>query len=227
MSDIYAIAYPPQKEHTTSAPVLLMLHGFGSNEHDLMGLAPYLDERLHMVSARATYDVGFGYAWYYLYGVPGNLQHDDASRSQSLDILTQFVTELPSRIDGGNGVARKIYLLGFSQGAVMSLNLALKSPHLVAGVVAISGYLDEQVAELVAPDTVRDLPFLVMHGTMDELIPVERGRRVREFLQTTPANLEYHEYPVGHSIHPQALDVMKQWLGKQIDRDKTNVETTT
>ncbi len=218
MTDIYAIAYPPQIAQDTPAPVLLLLHGFGSNEHDLMGLSPYLDERFHMVSARAIYDLGFGYAWYYLYGVPGSLQHDDASRARSLEVLTQFIEELPARM----GIeASSIYLLGFSQGAVMSLNVALTAPHLVSGVIAISGWLDKQITEQIEPQTLKDQNFLVMHGTMDDLIPVSGSRQIRDYLQPTLARLAYYEYPIGHSIHPDALGVIKQWLAERIDGEHT------
>ncbi len=215
MSDIYAIAQPPRIP-TAEPPLLVLLHGFGSNEHDLMGLAPHLDGRLHIVSARAINDIGFGYAWYYLYGVPGNLQHDDASRTRSLEVLTEFIGNLPSKI----GLATKqIYLLGFSQGAVMSLNVALTVPHLVRGVIAISGYLDEQVVPRIQPEMLSDLDILVMHGTMDDLIPVSKGRQIRDYLKNTSVRLDYQEYPVGHGIHPDALRVIQQWLANQIDHD--------
>lgn len=213
MSDIYAITRPPQKQQPGEPPLLVLLHGFGSNEHDLMGLAPYLDGSFHIVSTRAIYDVGFGYAWYYLYGVPGNLQHDGASRARSLDALVDFLRDLPAHV-GADG--QRVYLLGFSQGAVMSLNVALTAPHLVAGVVAISGYLDETVVEGVQPEALSNLSVLVMHGTLDDLIPVGGGREIRNFLQKTPVQLEYHEYPVGHSIHPDALSVIQEWFQKQL-----------
>lgn len=227
MNDIYTINQPPQKPQTDQPPLLLMLHGFGSNEHDLIGLSPYLDARLHIVSARACYDIGFGYAWYYLYGVPGNLQHDNASRAQSLEMLTAFIEDIPNRFEVD---PKQIYLLGFSQGAVMSLNVALKSPHLVAGVVAISGYLDEMIVDDVQTDQLANSHFLVMHGTMDDLIPVKGGREIKKFLKNTSANLEYHEYPTGHSIHPNALEVMGAWFTHRIDsrnaRQQSVNETT-
>jgi len=180
-----------------------------------MGLAPYLDERLHIVSVRAIYDIGFGYAWYYLYGMPGNLQHDDASRAHSLRVLLDFLQSLPARVGAD---ARQVYLLGFSQGAVMSLNIALTAPHLVAGVIAISGYLDDQVAPNIRADTLDGLNVLVMHGTMDDLIPVAGSRAIRDYLKDTPAHLTYQEFPIGHSIHPDALNTIQQWLKGQIDQ---------
>lgn len=222
MTTIHTIERLPQVPHEGPPPLLLLLHGFGSNEHDLMGLAPYLDKRLRIVSARAIFDVGFGYGWYYLYGVPGNLISDDATRSRSLDVLTKFVSDLPARLGTD---PRQLYLLGFSQGAVMSLNLALTVPHLIAGAVVISGYLDDQVIPQVQPDTLSHLDFLVMHGTEDDLITVEGGRGIRDYLEQLPVNLTYREYPIGHGIHPEALNLIPQWLNTQINRrgnaDKT------
>lgn len=215
MSEIYTITRPPRRTDDSAPPLLVFLHGFGSNEHDLMGLAPYLDDRLAIASTRAIYDIGFGYAWYYLYGVPGNLQHDDTSRAQSLEVLTQYIEKLPAAIGAD---ASRIYLFGFSQGAVMSLNLALTAPHLVAGVVAVSGYLDTQITPQIAPETLHNLDVLVIHGTLDDLIPVAGSRAIRDYLRTTPARLSYYEYPIGHSIHPDALPVIQQWLRGQIDQ---------
>ncbi len=215
MTEIYTIERPPQVHQDTLPPLLLLLHGFGSNEHDLMGLAPYLDKRLHIVSARAIFDVGMGYAWYYLYGVPGNLTADDATRARSLEVLTAYIRDLPARVGAD---PRQLYLLGFSQGAVMSLNLALTVPQAIAGVIAISGYLDEAVLPQVQPDTLTDLDVLVMHGTLDDIIPIAGGRGVKAYLETTPVRLTYHEYPIGHSIHPDGLHVIAQWLSTHIDR---------
>lgn len=215
MTEVYTIERPPQVQQHTPPPLLLLLHGFGSNEHDLMGLAPYLDKRLHIVSARAIFDVGFGYGWYYLYGVPGNLTADDATRARSLDVLTEFISDLPARVGAD---PRQFYLLGFSQGSVMSLNLALTVPQSIAGVVAISGYLDEAVLPRVQPETLTDLDVVVMHGTQDDIIPIEGGRGVKAYLETTPVRLTYHEYTIGHSIHPDGLQVIAQWLSTQIDR---------
>jgi phospholipase/carboxylesterase len=204
----------PAAQTDEAPPLLLLLHGFGSNEHDLMGLAPYIDRRFHIVSARAIYDIGMGYAWYFLYGVPGNLQSDEQSRAHSLEVLTRFVTTLPERLGAD---PRRVYLMGFSQGAVMSLALALTSPHLVAGVVAISGYMAETVTPQVRPETLSHLDILLMHGTYDDLLPVTLGRKTNEYLQTLPVRLTYQEYPIAHSIHPNGLLLTQQWLQERLN----------
>jgi phospholipase/carboxylesterase len=211
---IYTLERPPRVAAGGSPPSLLLLHGFGSNEEDLMGLAPYLDPRLHIVSARGLYDIGFGYAWYYLYGVPGNLQSDDATKAQSLETLTKFVRDLPGRL--GSEPSRT-YLLGFSQGAIMSLALALTAPELVAGIIPVSGYLDETILPKVQPEHLSSLNVLLIHGTEDDVIPVEGSRRAHEYLQTTPAHVTYQEYPIGHGIHPQAVGLIQQWFNERLE----------
>lgn len=219
MTTIHTIERRPQVQQDGPPPLLLMLHGYGSNEHDLMGIAPYLDQRLHIVSARAIFDVGFGYGWYHLYGVPGHLISDDATRAMSLDTLTKFLGDLPGRVGADPA---QVYLFGFSQGAVMSIDLALTVPHLVAGAIVASGYLDEMILPKVQPEALSDLDVLLMHGTEDDLIPVEWGRRLQAYLETTPVRLTYQEYPVGHGIHPDALTLIARWLTTQIDRRTTS-----
>lgn len=214
---IHTIERKPQATPAVPPPLLLLLHGYGSNEHDLMGLAPYLDPRFYIVSARAIYDLGFGgYAWYHLYGMPGSLRADAESRDHALDILTKFVTDLPTRIGAD---PRRVYILGFSQGAIMSLGLALNSPKLVAGIIPCSGYIDPAWLPTVRPEQLAGLNVLLVHGTDDDVIPVEGSRRARDFLATTPAHTAYHEYPIGHGIHPLALPVIQHWLDERLKAD--------
>jgi phospholipase/carboxylesterase len=214
MRDIHAISQPP-REPSSERPLVLFLHGYGSNEHDLMSLGSSLDPRLTLVSARAVYeiDMGFGYAWYELYGVPGHLTHNNENRAESLEILVNFIRGLPEKFSVN---PQKIYLFGFSQGAVMCLDVMLSHPELVAGVVACSGYLGEEVRPRAPLDHLQDLDVLMMHGTFDDVIPVRRGREARDYLQDTPVNLSYHEYPIGHGIHPAALPVIETWFQEQI-----------
>ncbi len=213
-TNIRTIEMPPRETSDGLPPLLLLLHGYGSNEYDLIGLADYLDPRFHIVSARAILDIGFGYAWYHLYGVPGNLISDDASRAQSLDILTKFIADLPGRVGAD---PQRVYVLGFSQGGLMTLGLALTVPHLVAGAVPISCYLDEKVVPQVQPDALAQMPLLVLHGVEDDLIPVAAGRQVRDYLQQLPVDLTYQEYPIGHGIHPDALPLIQRWFAERLN----------
>ncbi|MCI0337948.1 MAG: alpha/beta fold hydrolase, partial [Acidobacteria bacterium] len=128
---------PPRTGLTEKPPLLLLLHGFGANEDDLFTLAPYLDERFLIVSARAPVELGpVSYAWFNLgftpEGVVINLEEAESSRLR----LRKFINELIEfyQID-----PRAVYLMGFSQGAMMSLALALTYPGIAAAVVSMSG----------------------------------------------------------------------------------------
>lgn len=196
-------------------PLLILLHGYGSNEQDLMGLAPHLDERLYIVSAQAPIDLGGAYAWYHLSGVPGQLIADRASRAASLSMLQKFV---PQVIERTRANPRQVYLLGFSQGCVMGMSVAMLMPETIAGVVALSGYLDDAVLPGVAVERLDGLAVLWQHGTDDAVIPVEQGRKAKAWLAQTPADLTYVEYPIGHSIHPQGFAVIQNWLIERLDQ---------
>jgi phospholipase/carboxylesterase len=218
---IHTIERPPQQADTRQAPLLVMLHGYGSNEHDLMGLAPYLDPRLHIISTRALLNLGMGFAWYHLYGVPGNLIADGASKAHSLEVLTKFLADLPGRVGAD---PERVYLFGFSQGAVMSLSLALTAPQLVSGVIACSGPVDEAIMPGVQPDALTHLDILLQHGVQDDLLPIDLGRRTSAYLETLPVRLTYREYPVGHGIHPQGLMLAQQWLAERLDQPPAAAE---
>jgi phospholipase/carboxylesterase len=147
--------------------------------------------------------------------VPGNLIDDSPSRDHSLEVLTKFVADLPGRVGAD---PQRVYLFGFSQGAVMSMALALTAPHLLAGVVGVSGYIKEQTMARVQPDTLTNLDLLVQHGTYDDLLPVDLGRQAQAYLQTLPLRLTYAEYPVGHGIHPQGVLQIQEWLNERLQQ---------
>lgn len=207
---------PENTSANTRSPLLVLLHGYGSNEHDLMGLAPYLDSRFHIVSARAVLTLGPGmYAWYHLSGMPGSLIPDTETRVQSLETLQKFLPQLISQVDADPD---HVYLLGFSQGCVMSLSLGLTLPDVVAGVVGISGYLDPDILTKIDPTKFSTLDAITMHGTYDDVIPVAQGQASRDALQQLPfKSYAYHEYPIAHSIHPDGLMLAQNWFAERLN----------
>jgi phospholipase/carboxylesterase len=213
MTTIRTIERRPRANSAGQPPLLLLLHGYGSNEHDLFGLAADLDPQLHIVSARGPLDLGGAYAWYHLGGSPGSLIPEPASRAQAIDLLTRFVADLPARIGSD---PRRTYLLGFSQGAIMSLALAARTPALLAGVIPLSGYLDPATAPDPLSAGLAELPILQLHGTADPVIPVLAARQTRDRLAPVARRLEYHEYPVGHTISSDGLAQIRRWLGERL-----------
>jgi phospholipase/carboxylesterase len=192
-------------------PLLVLLHGVGSNEADLFSLAPYLDGRFFVASARAPVVMGYGaYGWFNIEFTPAGLVADVAQARESLRQLAVFVGEL---VDAYSVDPRRVYLMGFSQGAMMSLSLMLSQPEMVAGVVAMSGRLpSELLAEVRDADAFAGLPVLVTHGTFDQVLPVENGRAIRDALSKLPVALTYREYPMAHEVSQESLRDVAEWL---------------
>jgi phospholipase/carboxylesterase len=206
---------PPQEKGQEPPPLLLLLHGLGSNEHDLFSFAPHLDKRLLVVSARAPIPMfPGGHAWFQIDFTPGGLRMhlDQAERSRL--ILLAFLDYLLETYEAD---ARRVYLAGFSQGAMMSMNVALTRPEKVAGVLAMSGrLLPEVLPGMAAPEQLQDLPFMVTHGIYDDVLPIENGRATRELLSKLPVALTYKEYPMAHQISPACFADCLEWLDQQL-----------
>lgn len=198
-------------------PLLLLLHGIGADENDLFALAPHLDERFFVASARAPFVLPYGgFAWFELTIEPGapvgvNVRQFEQSREMIFD----FIEELVAAHDPDPG---RIYLGGFSQGAMMTLSAVLRRPEKFAGAVAMSGRaMPEMLPAEGIPDGLQDFPVFVAHGLHDPVLPIENGRATRELLAGLPVDLEYREYPMAHEISPQSLQDAGRWLRRQLD----------
>jgi phospholipase/carboxylesterase len=198
-------------------PLLLLLHGRGADEADLLGLAPHLDARFFVVSARAPYqfDRGGGFAWYESLA-PG--RPDATTFRASLCRLSAFVRELAASypIDPA-----AIYPLGFSQGSMMANALTLTAPDLVAGAVLLSGFQPAIDGLTVQREALRGKPVFAAHGTFDEVLPVAMGQRVENALLDLSLDLTYREYAMGHQIIGPELADFDSWLKARLDARST------
>lgn len=196
--------------------LLVLLHGVGSNERDLLDLADYLDGRFFVISARAPNPLGpDAFGWYPVNwtadGPIGDTQKADASRQAILRFL-------PEAVAAYNLDARRVFLMGFSQGAIMSLFVALTRPDLVAGIVPMSGrLLPEALAQKAPDDALRGLPVFVVHGTRDTVLPVGEGRTIRDELSRLPVALSYREYDMAHEVSAQSIADIAAWLTERLD----------
>ena len=199
-----------------STPLLLFLHGYGSNEEDLMSLVPYMDERFFKVSARAPLSLTFGgFAWFHIDSTPDGLSLDPDEVEIARLQLMRFIGEAVNayQID-----PRQVYLLGFSQGAILGLSAALTEPSGIAGVVALSGGLLPNIADLAKSNAAANrVPIFVGHGTQDTVLPIHHGRYAQDRLSRLPCDLTYKEYEMGHEITPAVLDDTSAWLRERID----------
>ncbi len=193
-------------------PLLLLLHGYGSNEEDLFSFAQELPDEYYVVSARAPHDLMYGsYAWYAInFDADENKFSDVAQGIASRDRIAGFIEELLSEypID-----KNKVTLIGFSQGSILSYAVALSYPEKIQRVVAMSGYLNAEMAkEGFDKNDFSNLKVFASHGTVDQVIPVEWARKTAPALQELGINVVYKEYPVGHGVAPQNFFDFRNWL---------------
>jgi len=197
-------------------PLLLLLHGVGSNEEDLFALAPELDGRFLVISARAPNQIGPGaHAWFHVEFTADGPQHNPEMAAASRALLVRFLDEVAEEygVDPGRS-----YLMGFSQGAIMSLYVALTNPRRVAGVVGMSGrVLPEAEAEMAPAEDFNGLPVVYVHGTQDAVLPIQFGRAAREVLSKLPVDLTYREFDMPHTVSRESFEVVRAWLTARLD----------
>ena len=201
-------------------PLLLLLHGVGSHEDDLFGLAAWLDPRYTIVSPRAPLRHGSGWGWYPVAFLESGIEFDEEIAFESAETLERFIVECHAAY--GTDPARMV-LMGFSQGAAMALLLLLTRPECLSGAVLMSGRLIPEAAaraahymELVAK------PVFVAHGLYDSVLPIDQGRAIQAELTRYPVLMTYKEYPMGHEVSPQSIADIQKFLTEVLDNWASN-----
>lgn len=216
---LFHLVRPPQSS-AGSPPLLLLLHGFGSNEQDLFGLAPLVDGRFLVLSARGPNVIGRNsFAWFQVNFQPGGRNTINQQQAEeSLERLTRFIDEA---VKAYGADPKQVYLMGFSQGAIMSASIVLTRPELVAGAVLMSGrVLSEILPRMVTPEELQGLPILVVHGLNDQVLPIDHGRNTRQIFEKLPVDLTYREYPMGHEISRESLTDILEWLSGRMQDNR-------
>lgn len=201
---------------TENAPLLILLHGYGSDENDLFSFANELPEELFIISAKAPYPMQpYGNAWYAInFDAEKGKWNDNEQAKQSRDLIATFIEEVSEHypINKNN-----VSLLGFSQGSILSYAVALSYPEKVKNIVALSGYVNHDILpEDLNQKDYSNLDFYCSHGSVDQVIPVDWARQNTPFLNSLNIENVYSEFPVGHGVAPQNFYELKDWLAKRI-----------
>ena len=193
----------PPEEPTSNAPAVLLLHGYGADERDLLPYAEYLPDDLHVLSVRAPYPANqSGYAWM-------------ASGSEpfrgSADLLAEFARLVPEECDVD---PERIGLLGFSQGAKAALVALVADPDLYRWAASLNGYLPSSHAD---PDRLarvreRDRSVFVGVGEEDPIISPEYGEETADLLEDAGLDVTFRASPVGHEVVAAELEDIAEWL---------------
>ncbi len=194
-------------------PLLVLLHGYGSNEADLFSFAEALPKEYLIISAQAPYGMGFGqYAWYAIDFDAKNGKFSDIPQAiASRDKIMNFITSLKEKHTFDS---KQVTLLGFSQGAILSYSLALTYPEKIKQVIALSGYHNEAISKKpIKWELAKTIPFFSSHGTVDQVLPVSKARETVALFKEKACDISYHEYPnLGHGVSPENFEDLKEWL---------------
>lgn len=214
MNDLLDFVERTPKVITKNPPLLILLHGYGSNELDLFSFAEELPDTLVIVSLRAPYEMGYGgYAWYDINLDSNNNKYSNLDQARtSLIKITNTIDYVKSRYTTN---PNNTFLLGFSQGAILSYAISFNYPNKIQHVIALSGYLN---LELMPKEIIQkiDTDYYISHGTVDQVIPVDWARKASPFLNSEGLKNEYSEYPVGHGVAPQNFFSFKKWIENRL-----------
>ena len=193
---------------------LVLLHGRGSNEHDLVDLFDLVDPERRLVGITPRAPLALppgGRHWYALreIGYP-----DPATFLATMQLAGEWLDGLAE----STGVPlERTVLGGFSQGCVMSWALGLAAGRQrPAGIIGLSGFMPTVDGFQLDLDGLTDYPVAIAHGTLDSVISVDWGRRARDRMVAAGAEVTYHESAVPHTVDPAVLPILAAWLGEVI-----------
>ncbi|WP_454867980.1 alpha/beta hydrolase [Pseudomonas farris] len=192
-------------------PLVIFLHGYGSNEQDLFDIKNELPPQYNYLSVRAPMTLEEGsYQWFRQKG-EGAYDGETDDLKASGQVLRDFVAQAAKKY---HTEADKVFLVGFSQGAMMSYEVALRHPEAVGGIAALSGRILPVLRSELKPDEKRQqLAIFIGHGTADTLLPYNDGTEADSLLQRLSLKPEFHAYPgVGHSISAPEMQNLSAWL---------------
>lgn len=204
-------------EHPVAS--VIVLHGLGADGSDFVPVAEALDLSAvgavrfvfpHAPVRPVTINGGYRMrAWYDILGADLQRREDEAGLRESARAIAALIDRERER-----GIAaERIVLAGFSQGCAMTLLTGLRYPERLAGLAGMSGYLplaDSTAAE--RSEANRDVPIFLAHGSEDEIVAPARGRASRDALAALGHAVEWHEYPMEHSVCPDEIGALNQWL---------------
>lgn len=202
---------------------VIWMHGLGADANDFVPIVKELDlsdcPTIRFVFPNAPQipvTLNGGYimrAWYDIAaaGTDINKREDETGLRQS----QQQINALIARENARGIPTDKIILAGFSQGCAMSLQTGLRHPQKLAGIMGLSGYVplaDKVATERHAAN--QDTPIFLVHGTSDPVIPIQRAQQSRDLLLSLGYSIEWHDYWMQHSVSPQEIIDIGNWLRK-------------
>ena len=205
------IAHSPAKLSVRS-PVIILLHGYGSDEKDLYGLRSTFPLNSLIISVRAPYELpGGGYQWYESTNIKGQKDGNKEQLDNSNKLIHKFIDQVVQKYTAN---PKEVYLIGFSQGAIMCYAAGLSAPEKIKGIGVLSGMLFPSVqSTIIKTPALKKLKIFIAHGTTDDRIALPYGKGGNDYLVSIGLKPEYHQYDgMGHSISNTVINDLVKWL---------------
>lgn len=206
--DLHYLVREPQNI-TPSTPLLVLLHGYGSNEQDLFSFAPTLPEDWLIVSFRAPRNTQYeGFSWYDIDLLNVENRIDLPQAKESLEGILGSILKISNHY---GLTENETHLAGFSQGGILTYALALNNPELFSKIAIMSSYPEDRLLETIVKDKkkLEKLRFFVSHGTDDAVIPLEWAKKGAELLYDLSCYFSFREYMSGHGVNQKNyMDLM-------------------
>lgn len=216
---VYDLLKPKTVDHNKTYPALFLLHGIGSNEQNMFPLTAGLEEKYFIFSIRGPISHPPGFAFFTIegYGKP-HREIFKKSLSQLTDFLEYASNKYPIDIN-------QLYLLGFSQGAILSMSLALTLGSRIKGIVALSGYIPKIVSEDYEVKPVDEVAVFISHGEVDQILPYQWGVEAQEYFKQLGADVTFRSYQEPHTVSLQNQQDFIRWIQDQIESKKEEKES--
>ncbi len=202
----YELKRPKNIEAGKKYPALFMMHGMGSNEQNMLQLVDGLENTFFIFSIRGHLSQPPGYAYFTIegFGKPHREVFDT-----TIQKLTTFIDaacmEYP--LDENS-----LYILGFSQGAILGMTIGLIFNQKIKGVVALSGYLPQFVREEYSMDPSKQLSVFISHGELDPIFPLAWGSANVEFFNKFGTDITFKTYAEEHTVSAENQRDFRKWL---------------
>lgn len=191
-------------------PLLIMIHGLGSNKEDLFALAKFIPTDVLAVSVEAPTAYGNGFAWYGMDFSGKEPVGDEAEAELSRQKLIQFIDFIAQKYDAD---ADRVFLMGFSQGAIMSFAIGLSEPDKIAGFAAFSGrVMKSSQGNLLDRSNYQHLKVYLAHGKADRVLKYDYATAAKALLDKLEIKTTFNSYPDGHTISRENLTAFLAWL---------------
>lgn len=205
------ISLPKNINPTKKYPLILTLHGMGSNEKDIFPWVESLIEDAIIFSLRGPLQLGSGYAFFQIHriGFPvvETLEDVISGLKELIETLPKFYPIDPERI----------FLVGFSQGSIVSMSFALKHSHLIKGVVALHGYIPQYIKDKNHPISNQNLSILIAQGETDPMFGPKIGEDNQLYFKERLHDVTFKMYPHGHHVSTLEQHDLLQWIKERFN----------